>query len=152
VSAVVTTGGEGAVRIPIDVLDGDTQMMAVVQAESPQRSVFASLDTPAASPAWVADAQATTLATNAGFVSSVSVLGYPMLLGDLPLEPGRWWLTEFEDRWPYASAPGDLWFSPAPHNRRIKRHTPPPAFDLALPAAALATGALRLRRSTRRPR
>lgn len=78
------------------------------------------------------------------------------LLTDLNLPdstlPGRWWLTEFEDRWPYASAPGDLWFSPAPHNRRIKRHTPPPSFDLALPAAALATGALRLRRSARRQR
>jgi hypothetical protein len=78
------------------------------------------------------------------------------LLTDLNLPdstlPGRWWLTEFEDRWPYASAPGDLWFSPAPHNVRIRRTTPPPPLDLALPAAALATGALRLRRSARRPR
>ena len=65
--------------------------------------------------------------------------------------PGRWWLTEFEDRWPYATAPGDLWFSPAPHNIRIRRTTAPSPLDLSLPAAALATGALRLRRSARRP-
>ncbi len=115
VSAVVTTGGEGAVRIPVDVLDGDTQILAVVQAESPQRSVFASLDTPAASPAWVADTQATTLATNAGFVSSVSVLGYPMLPDDLPLEPGRWWLTAGAVGTDLTFAEGaltvDLWFA-----------------------------------------
>jgi hypothetical protein len=67
--------------------------LAVLQAESPQRSVFAALDTPAASPAWLADPQSTTLATNAGFVAAVSVLGYPMLPEDLPLEPGRWWVT-----------------------------------------------------------
>jgi hypothetical protein len=39
------------------------------------------------------------------------------LLGLLKLPPSsgpaRWWLTEFEDRWPYAIAPGDLYFAPA---------------------------------------
>jgi hypothetical protein len=32
---------------------------------------------------------------------------------DLPGEtgPAKWWLTEFEDRWPYAKAAGDLYFS-----------------------------------------
>lgn len=36
------------------------------------------------------------------------------LLEDLGLPadtgPSRWWLTEFEDRWPYAEAAGDLYF------------------------------------------
>lgn len=39
------------------------------------------------------------------------------LLGLLKLPPSsgpsRWWLTEFEDRWPYGIAPGDLYFAPA---------------------------------------
>ncbi len=37
------------------------------------------------------------------------------LLRDLDLPegtgPSRWWLTEFEDRWPYAKAAGDVYFS-----------------------------------------
>lgn len=36
--------------------------------------------------------------------------------------PGRWWLTEFEDRWPYARAAGDLYFSPDSDQRRIDRN------------------------------
>lgn len=115
VSGVVETGRGGAVRIPVDVRDGDTHVLAVVQAESPLRSVFASLDNPAASPAWVADTQATTLATNAGFVAAVSVLGYPMLPDDLPLEPGRWWLTAGAVGADLTFAEGplavDLWFA-----------------------------------------
>jgi hypothetical protein len=32
---------------------------------------------------------------------------------DLPADigPAKWWLTEFEDRWPYAKAAGDVYFS-----------------------------------------
>jgi len=41
--------------------------------------------------------------------------------------PARWWLTEFEDRWPYAVAPGDLYFHPA------RRPSPLARGDLAAP-------------------
>jgi hypothetical protein len=38
-------------------------------------------------------------------------------LADLQLPettaPGKWWLTEFDDRWPYAVAPADLYFTRA---------------------------------------
>jgi len=38
----------------------------------------------------------------------------PALLADLKLPastgPANWWLTEFEDRWPYAKAAGDVYF------------------------------------------
>jgi hypothetical protein len=35
--------------------------------------------------------------------------------------PAAWWLTEFEDRWPYRVAPGDLYFSRDTDQSPIKR-------------------------------
>lgn len=47
------------------------------------------------------------------------------LLGLLKLPPSsgpeRWWLTEFEDRWPYGIAPGDLYFAPARSQKAVQR-------------------------------
>jgi hypothetical protein len=37
--------------------------------------------------------------------------------------PAEWWLTEFEDDWPYAMAVGDLYFSRDRDQRKIKRHS-----------------------------
>jgi hypothetical protein len=33
----------------------------------------------------------------------------------------KWWLTEFEDNWPYKVAPADVYFSPAPIQDTLKR-------------------------------
>lgn len=41
--------------------------------------------------------------------------------------PSRWWLTEFEDRWPYGVAPGDLYFSRAKSQEPIARWAAAPA-------------------------
>jgi hypothetical protein len=35
--------------------------------------------------------------------------------------PAEWWLTEFEDRWPYKAAPADVYFSRAPDQSPVKR-------------------------------
>ena len=35
--------------------------------------------------------------------------------------PATWWLTEFEDNWPYETAAGDVYFSPAPDNDAVAR-------------------------------
>jgi hypothetical protein len=35
--------------------------------------------------------------------------------------PSRWWLTEFEDHWPYKLAPADLYFSRDHSQRTLKR-------------------------------
>lgn len=47
------------------------------------------------------------------------------LLGklNLPLDstPSKWWLTEFEDEWPYQKAEGDLYFSAAEKQKVISR-------------------------------
>jgi len=37
--------------------------------------------------------------------------------------PARWWLTEFEDHWPYGVAPGDLYFAHAKSQETITRRT-----------------------------
>jgi hypothetical protein len=37
--------------------------------------------------------------------------------------PARWWLTEFEDDWPYQAAPADVYFSPSPDQGAV--HRPP---------------------------
>jgi hypothetical protein len=41
--------------------------------------------------------------------------------------PANWWLTEFEDRWPYGVAPGDLYFSRAKSQEPILRWAAAPA-------------------------
>jgi uncharacterized protein DUF2330 len=35
--------------------------------------------------------------------------------------PAQWWLTEFEDDWPYQAAPGDVYFARAPDQGTVKR-------------------------------
>jgi hypothetical protein len=35
--------------------------------------------------------------------------------------PAKWWLTEFEDRWPYAKAAGDVYFSRAADQKEKSR-------------------------------
>jgi hypothetical protein len=35
--------------------------------------------------------------------------------------PAAWWLTEFEDRWPYQVAPADVYFSRAPQQTPVTR-------------------------------
>jgi hypothetical protein len=35
--------------------------------------------------------------------------------------PAKWWLTEFEDPWPYRAAPGDLYFARAPSQAPLQR-------------------------------
>jgi hypothetical protein len=35
--------------------------------------------------------------------------------------PAEWWLTEFEDHWPYQVAPGDVYFSHAADQGTVKR-------------------------------
>jgi hypothetical protein len=35
--------------------------------------------------------------------------------------PESWWLTEFEDNWPYQKAPSDLYFHKDYHQETVKR-------------------------------
>lgn len=68
------------------------------------------------------------------------------LLADLGLPsdagPGpRWWLTEFEDHWPYAKAAGDLSFRRDPNQREVHRLAGSPPKDAAM-VAMLATACL----------
>ena len=35
--------------------------------------------------------------------------------------PAQWWLTEFEDDWPYQVAPADVYFSRSPNQDAVKR-------------------------------
>jgi hypothetical protein len=35
--------------------------------------------------------------------------------------PAEWWLTEFEDDWPYRAAPGDVYFRRAAEQKSVKR-------------------------------
>ncbi|MCB1095410.1 MAG: DUF2330 domain-containing protein [Verrucomicrobiae bacterium] len=51
--------------------------------------------------------------------------------------PKSWWLTEFEDDWPYATAPGDVTFSPSKDRRVIQRHADAASTDPTLIAFAL---------------
>lgn len=37
--------------------------------------------------------------------------------------PSNWWLTEIEDQWPYKTAAGDVYFSPATRQRSMERGT-----------------------------
>lgn len=57
--------------------------------------------------------------------------------------PATWWLTEFEDRWPYTRAAGDLYFFPDPHPRELRREQSSlaPASDALFIAMLLFSGA-----------
>lgn len=35
--------------------------------------------------------------------------------------PSNWWLTEFEDNWPYRAAPADVYFSRDPNQQAVRR-------------------------------
>ena len=77
------------------------------------------------------------------------------LLHDLKLPattgPAQWWLTEFEDRWPYTKAAGDVWFARDPSQRLAQRSAAPRGYqcDVALTAflAVVALRPFRRRRS-----
>jgi hypothetical protein len=45
--------------------------------------------------------------------------------------PAAWWLTEFEDDWPYQAAPADVYFSPDTNQNPVKR--PPIVAQAPLP-------------------
>jgi hypothetical protein len=45
--------------------------------------------------------------------------------------PSEWWLTEFEDDWPYKAAPADIYFSRDPNQAEVKR--PPIVQYVAVP-------------------
>lgn len=65
--------------------------------------------------------------------------------------PDTWWLTEFEDRWPYRQAPGDVVFAPA-GDQKPRQRTAMGAPHDPLPIAVLIFGlALFLRRRAKRP-
>lgn len=55
---------------------------------------------------------------------ALELLGLPETTG-----PAQWWLTEFEDPWPYRVAPADVYFSPAPDQSVVKR---PPIVEYVL--------------------
>ena len=42
-------------------------------------------------------------------------------LGNPENTPATWWLTEFEDRWPYAQAAGDVYFHRDTNQRAVRR-------------------------------
>jgi hypothetical protein len=67
------------------------------------------------------------------------------LIGHLKLPessgPAKWWLTEFEDRWPYGIAPGDLYFAPSKKQEPLARSlyaSSSAGVDAALPFCAAA--------------
>src|SRR5262249_23512544 len=45
--------------------------------------------------------------------------------------PAEWWLTEFEDDWPYRVAPADVYFARGPNQNTVKR--PPIVEYVSLP-------------------
>ena len=57
----------------------------------------------------------------------------------LPLTtgPAEWWLTEFEDEWPYTVAPADVYFSRSANQDRLTR--PPVTRFVATPYPTDAT-------------
>jgi Uncharacterized protein conserved in bacteria (DUF2330) len=77
------------------------------------------------------------------------------LLRDLKLPadtgPAQWWLTKFDDQWPYARAAGDVHFSRTANQQVTQRSPAPDGFqcDLAL-TGFLAMAALRPFRRRRR--
>jgi hypothetical protein len=56
-------------------------------------------------------------------------LGLPETMG-----PSKFWLTEFDDHWPYGKAPGDVYFSASADQRKLAR-TQPMTFDPTLTIA-----------------
>jgi hypothetical protein len=81
----------------------------------------------------------------------LGLLGLPATTG-----PAEWWLTEFEDDWPYKPAPADIYFSRDPSQTEVRREPiiqyvsvrHPPDGSFYLLAAAVTFGPLftRMRR------
>lgn len=78
---------------------------------------------------------------------------------DLPGDtgPAKWWLTEFEDRWPYAMAAGDVCFSRDADQKEKSRaaalsEKPGDAVMLAMFAAVIVLPFKRVLRGPSRPR
>jgi hypothetical protein len=64
--------------------------------------------------------------------------------------PKKWWLTEIEDQWPYAEAPGDIVFTPSKDQKSLQRTAQVAPHGL-VPVAAIAFGVgMFLRRRVRR--
>jgi hypothetical protein len=101
---------------------------------------------------------------NVAWSNKLSAADRDRAMGLLKLPPGaaagEWWLTEFEDRWPYAKAPSDLYFTRNPKQDVLER---PPvvvytAADgsgsdaaLAIVSAFAVPMLLRRRRKPKRP-
>lgn len=92
-----------------------------------------------------------TLGTNGGWSGRVVWSGditahRTSLLTDLKLPadtgPSRWWLTEFEDRWPYAKAAGDVYFAHDSNQRNVQRHAGIGHFGNDAPLAIFAAVAV----------
>jgi hypothetical protein len=49
--------------------------------------------------------------------------------------PGKMWLTEFEHRWPYGIAPGDVYFEPAPQAVQLQQSKIDPTMALLVGGA-----------------
>lgn len=64
--------------------------------------------------------------------------------------PADWWLTEFEDDWPYRAAPADVYFARDPDQGEVRRPPivqyvgvkPPPDGSVCALAVALALAPL----------
>lgn len=57
-------------------------------------------------------------------------------------DKNNWWLTEFEDRWPYGVASGDLYFAPASVQKALSRESVsahPTSIDTFLPLCLALT-------------
>ena len=73
------------------------------------------------------------------------------LLGLLKLPPAsgpeQWWLTEFEDHWPYGIAPGDLYFTRAHSQKPVQRWAETrPATDVSLGVCFAVAGLVLFRK------
>jgi hypothetical protein len=74
------------------------------------------------------------------------------LLGQLKLPqssgPAKWWLTKFEDRWPYGIAPGDLYFTRASSQQSVQHWVDSaPAKDVSIGVCFVWAGLVLSRRN-----
>lgn len=89
-AVTLQTDGSGRSAVAFDVLDGETAFAAVAQAD-PLRTNLPGLEGPSGA-LYTSDTEAVRLVTNAGFVSPVSVLAWPVLDEHGALQPGRYGL------------------------------------------------------------
>lgn len=84
--------GKGTAKVTVDVLDGFTALQFVADVPAPYQVHVRTVEAPGRVPVfssaeWNDNPRSKT---NAGFVSSVATLDWPILLEDPPLVPGRW--------------------------------------------------------------